>query len=342
MNSAAAKFYKPILWVLIVSLLVGASRLQQGLNREREKMGLTRLKPLENAPPLLAFTTVALGGFRGLIANILYVRASQLQEDDKYFEMVQLSDWITKLEPHLLQVWTVQAWNMAYNISVKFPDAADRWRWVRKGIELLRDEALKYNPDEELIYQQLGWLFQHKLGQNLDDAQMYYKTAWAWEMQNLLGGVGLPNYDELLHPKTPEQIERVRVMEEVYKLHPKVMKEVDDHYGPLDWRLPEAHSIYWAWLGLKKAKPEKLLELRRMIYQSMQLAFYRGALTLNKFGGYPVLGPNLAMVDNANRAYEEAMRDDPESAEHISIAHKNYLTNLPYYLYIYNRRAEAE
>ena len=62
---------------------------------------------------MLAFTTQVLGGFRGLIANALWIRATQLQEDDKYFEMVQLADWITKLEPHFVQVWLVQSWNMA-------------------------------------------------------------------------------------------------------------------------------------------------------------------------------------------------------------------------------------
>ena len=113
---------------------------------------------------MLAFTTVALGGFRGLISNILWIRASDLQDEDKYFEMAQLADWITKLEPHFVQVWLVESWNMAYNISVKFKDFPDRWRWVRHGIELLRDDGLRYNPNETLIYRELAWFFQHKMG----------------------------------------------------------------------------------------------------------------------------------------------------------------------------------
>ncbi len=103
---------------LIVALLAGAGLVQQSLNRDRDQLGLTRVRPLENAPPVLAFTTVALGGFRGLISNALWMRATDLQDEDKFFEMAQLADWITKLEPHFVQVWLVQAWNMAYNISV--------------------------------------------------------------------------------------------------------------------------------------------------------------------------------------------------------------------------------
>src|SRR5580765_489839 len=116
-----------------VVLLFSVSRIQNSLNSDRDKLGLTRIQPLENAPPVLAFTTVALGGFRGLISNALWIRASDLQDEDKFFEMAQLADWITKLEPTFVQVWLVQAWNMAYNISVKFKDYPDRWRWVKRG-----------------------------------------------------------------------------------------------------------------------------------------------------------------------------------------------------------------
>src|ERR1035437_11108534 len=108
MNSRAKK----ILLVLVAAgLLVGVFFVQRAMNRDRDRLGLTRVEPLENAPPVLAFTTVALGGFRGLIANALWIRASDLQDDDKFFEMAQLADWITKLEPHFAQVWAHQAWN---------------------------------------------------------------------------------------------------------------------------------------------------------------------------------------------------------------------------------------
>src|SRR5437867_5087874 len=117
---------KVLLLLLAAVLFVGAARVQRSLNVDRDRLGLTRVTPLENAPPVLVFTTVALGGFRGLIANALWVRAMELQDQDKYFEKVQLADWITKLQPHFTTVWVVQAWDMAYNISIKFSDPRDR------------------------------------------------------------------------------------------------------------------------------------------------------------------------------------------------------------------------
>ncbi len=215
-----SRIIKACLIGLAAVLFCVTSQLQGQLNLERTKLGLTRLTPLENAPPVLAFTSVALGGFRGLVANALWMRANDLQNDDKYFEMVQLSDWITKLEPHFVSVWQVQAWNMAWNISVKFKDPEDRWQWVSRGIHLLRDQAIQLNPAETLIYRDLSWIYQNKIGQNLDDAHMLYKLRLAQQMQPLLGGH--PNFDALINPKTPEEKEKVRKLKEVYKMDPQV------------------------------------------------------------------------------------------------------------------------
>lgn len=334
------RLQKVLLSLLAICCLVGAFFAQRSLNADKAALGLTRVEPLRNAPPVLAFTTVALGGFRGLIANALWIRASELQDEDKVFEMVQLSEWITSLEPHYVQVWAVQAWNMAYNISVKFKDAPDRWRWVRAGIELIRDRGLIYNPGEPLLYRELAWFYQHKMGQNLDDAHMYYKQAWFEEMSSLFGG--RPDFAKLLNPASDEDRQRAQILRDVYKLDPAIMKQVDDTYGPLEWRLPETHAIYWAFAGLKNAtSSDDLLPLRRLIYQSMQLAFTRGAIIPDRIGGGFNLGPNLDMVENANRAYEDMMKQDPEEASKITTGHRNFVMNAVFYLYTFNRQREA-
>jgi len=344
MNGRLKKF---ILLGLAVVLLIGATVTQRGLNRDRERLGLTRVAPLENAPPMLAFTTVALGGFRGLIANALWIRATELQENDKFFEMAQLADWITKLEPHFVQVWTVQAWNMSYNISVKFKDFDDRWRWVQRGIALLRDEGLKYNPNETLIYRELAWQFQHKMGANLDDANNVYKQAWLNEMSTVFGKK-TPNLDELINPTTEDAIQRLTLLTNKFKMDPVFMKQVDAKHGPLEWRLPESHAIYWAELGLEKArlnptkvKADELIQLRRVVFQSMQLAFQRGKLIEDKFTQSFDYGPNLEIVEQVSAAYEQVMRDEAAMADHIGTAHRNFLGNAVYFLYANDRIPEA-
>ncbi len=332
---------KSIFAVVIVLALVAGSLVQTRLNRDRERLGLTRTAIISNAPPVLAFTTVALGGFRGLIANALWIRTTELQEDGKYFEAVQLADWITKLQPHFSQVWANQAWNMAYNISVKFPNPEDRWLWVQRGIELLRDQGLKYNPEQALMYRELGWLFQHKMGANLDDAHWLYKTEWARMMQEVIPG-GHPNYDELLNPKTPEAKARVTKLVQTYKLEPAMMKKVDDTYGPLEWRLPETHAIYWGMMGIEHSPAQDKMPLRREIFQPMLAAFQRGRVVTNRFANRIELEPNLDIIPNVSRAYEDAIAAEPENAAHIGTAHRNFMKDAIYFLYANNRQAEAQ
>ena len=336
-----------LLLALIGVLLVGAGGVQQSLNRDRDRLGLTRVQPLENAPPVLAFTTVALGGFRGLIANALWIRASDLQDEDKFFEMAQLADWITKLEPHFVQVWLVQAWNMAYNISVKFKDFDDRWRWVQRGIALLRDDGLRFNPNETLIYRELAWFFQHKMGANLDDANMRYKQEWLKEMSKVFGNK-TPDLDELINASTDDARQRYQLLTNKYKMDPKFMKQVDERYGPLEWRLPESHAIYWGAMGLEKArehptkvKADDLIQLRRAVYQSMQLSFQRGRLAANPLAKSFEFGPNLDIIPKVSAAYEQAMDEDAPNRDHIEKAHRNFLRDAVYFLYENNRLADS-
>lgn len=345
----SGRLKKILLLVLIAALLAGSGFLQQSMNRDRDRLGLTHVEALTNAPPVLAFTTVALGGFRGLVSNLLWSRENELQQDDKFFEMVQLSDWITKLEPHFSQVWVHEAWNMAYNISVKFKDYPDRWRWVQNGIELLRDQGLRYNPDDILIHRELAWFYQHKIGANLDDANMYYKTELKKEMEDVMGGKKI-DFDALIHPHTALETNRARLLTETYKMDPVLMKKIDAEYGPLEWRLPEAHAIYWASEGLERAtndlskvKEDDLITLRRVIYQSMLLGWQRGRVVDNPFVGRMEFGPNLDIVPKVNDTYLQmyAEEKDPNQKQGILNAHRNFLRQAVYYLYLYNRMGEA-
>lgn len=345
---------KVLLLLLAVALLAGVGPVQRSMNHDREALGLTHTQPLENAPPVLAFTTVALGGFRGLISNMLWIRANELQEEDKFFEMQQLSQWITQLEPRFPQVWVHLAWNMSYNISVKFKENApgiyeDRWRWVRAGITLLRDEGLKYNPYDVLIHRELAWHFQHKLGANLDDANMYYKQQWANEMARVFGTNRAPDLTELTNPRTDDARRRRDILTNEFKLDPKLMQDVDQDYGPLEWRLPEAHAIYWAARGLQMANrheqkidKDTLIQLRRVIYQSMQLSFHRGRLEPDPVMRRFEFGPNLDIIPKVNFAYEQAMEDDEKNREHIKTGHRNLLRDAVYFLYTADRTREAQ
>lgn len=300
-------------WLLLaVILLAFAGSRHRPLHDLKLRHRLVRTDPLENAPPVVAFTTVVLGGFRGILADILWLRLSLLQEQGKFFELVQLADWITKLEPRFPEVWAFHAWNLAYNVSVLFDDPQDRWRWVRSGIELLRDEGLAYNPGEAQLYRELGWLFQHKIGADYDQAHVYYKQAWAREMTEALGGAR-PNYSSLLTaaPGTSAHEQRVRLTRD-YKLNPSIMQDIEKAYGPLDWRMPYAHAVYWAWSGRPYAEGFERVALTRMILQSLSAAFLRGRMVTDAEGRFFLQAADIGLLPATLRAFKNAMLEFPD------------------------------
>ncbi len=202
-----------IIWLVCITiaavLLITAGTRLDYINSQRLKMKLISNEPLQNAPPSLAFATVAMGAFRGLVVDALWIRADKLKEQGQFFDAKQLAEWITTLQPRFVSVWEFQAWNMAYNISVAIPatQPEQRWRWVKNGYELLRDQGIPLNPKNILLYRELGRIFQHKIGGVTDDAHNYYKLQLALAMEPLLGPADNQYFDALADaPKKWNQI----------------------------------------------------------------------------------------------------------------------------------------
>ncbi len=195
--------------VLAAALLIAAGMQLDFINSQREDMHLIIDKP-ENVPPSLAFTTIATGAFRGLVVDVLWMRADKLKEQGQFFDAKQLAEWITTLQPRFASVWEFHAWNMAYNISVAIPATQpdQRWRWVKNGYELLRDKAIdKQKLKNITLYRELARIFQHKIGAVSDDAHKYYKLQLALAMEPLLGPADNQYFDALAQAPTDwEQI----------------------------------------------------------------------------------------------------------------------------------------
>ncbi|MFH0909354.1 MAG: hypothetical protein V1929_11375 [bacterium] len=328
---------KSIVMLILGALLIGAAGFRGNeLLAMRREHHLTQADPLENAPPMVAFTTVAFGGFRGLIADLLWLRAAGLQEEGNYFELVQLSDWITKLEPRFTAVWAYHAWNLAYNISVLFSEPADRWRWVSNGMKLLRDEGLTYNPGDARLLYELGWIFQHKMGTDVDQAHMYYKRTWASEMDALFHGPS-PDFAALAADTHSATAKRLR---DEYKMDPAMMEQVDRLYGPLDWRLPQAHAIFWAWQSKQVAEGFDAMAANRMIFQSLADAFRRGRLFVSKDGSRFIPSPNIDLIPRVDEVFQATLREHPGD-ESIMTAHAHFLRESVVVLFTYNRIDQA-
>ena len=63
----------------------------------------------------------------------------------------------------------------------------ERWDWVTAGIDLVRNQGIRYNPNDVVLHKDLAFWFAHKIDGNSDDAHFHYKKQFAEEWHLLLG-----------------------------------------------------------------------------------------------------------------------------------------------------------
>ena len=297
LNTRFTRFAAPLLFAALVLFAAYQNR----------RLGDTRRAGLPDAPayatqvpPFLNFLTIGLGGFRGIAAEVLWARADRMQEEGRYFELVQLSEWITWMDPHATEAWTYNAWNMAYNISAMMRRPADRLRWVLHGIALLRDRGLPANPNSAKLYRDLAWFYQHKIGTADDTANLTYKLYLATTLAPLLKPDGT-----LLD--TPEN----RAALTVLRLDADRMLKLERKFGSLDWRVAFSHAVYWASLGLEHAHGQEILACRRAVYQPLIQCVLAGRFDGDLAQGVFHTAPNPLIVPGALQFLEETLSETP-------------------------------
>ena len=367
--TARDKLIQIICGTTIVVCLILSGALATQITAEAGKAQLVYTDVAAEGDPPAVAAGIAMGAFRGLFVNYLWLRANRLKEEGKFYEAIELSSAITKLQPRFPRVWAFHAWNMAYNISVATKTPQERWQWVQAGVNLLRDKAIPLNPNDVLLYKELAWIFVHKIQGFSDDANRYYKKQIAHDWNILLGAppplpesnaeaiktmqdwfrpiVDAPQRLTTLIEREKERVRTARppdeknkpvesrveqlvgrlkkeagleldfdllrliayrnayshawyadsgiirlaesdqnaalealladpelkdawdqlipfvrkqVIEDKYHMNPYVMMDDIARYGPLDFRHPAAHALYWASLGVEEALERKGVE----------------------------------------------------------------------------------
>ena len=259
---------------------------QQSLNRDRDRLGLTRVAA---AGERAAGAGVHHGG-AGRLSRADLQRALDARQRSAGRGQVLRDGPAGRLDhqaraafrPGLARAGLEHG--LQHLRQVQGSSRTDRWRWVQGAASsCCATTACATTRTRRSSTASWRGSSSTRWAQNLDDANMYYKQRVGQR-----NGRGLRQEEAQPGRTDPSpdrrtQKERAQLLRETYKMDPQFMKEVDERYGPLEWRLPEAHAIYWAALGLKKAaenptkiKADDLITLRRVIYQSMQLSFHRG------------------------------------------------------------------
>jgi hypothetical protein len=223
-----------------VLLLAVAGMVRTSLSRQRGEMGTLRREAITRERPEVALLALAPGGLRAPMVNYLWMRIEDLKQRGRYYEAMQLSDWITSLQPRFAGVWSFHAWNMAWNISVATHTPEERWLWVTNGMKLLRNKAIPTNPQALTLYKELAWLLFSKMGGTTDDMHMVYKSRWAGEMQQLLGAPPAGTTEQVINAFRP-------------------IAEVPEDREPEDLRAEPAVAAYLDRLAEYGIAPDKTL-----------------------------------------------------------------------------------
>ena len=148
------------------------------LAKLREQFGLSQANLGEVDPTSEAMRLATLG-LKNVAVTLLWDRANYYKKVEDWTNLSAVLEQMTNLQPNFYSVWDFQAHNLSYNISVEFDDYHDRYAWVMKGIEFLR-QGISYNLREPRLLGRMGWFIGQKVGRS-DEKKQYRRLFKADE-----------------------------------------------------------------------------------------------------------------------------------------------------------------
>jgi hypothetical protein len=136
--------------------------------RTEHSLSPARLGDIDPASETIKLATL---GMRGVAAQLLWNNAIEFQKKEDWTSLSAALEQIAKLEPHFVNVWRFQGWNLSYNVSVEWDDYRQRYYWVLRGVKFLR-EGMKYNENVPILPWDEGWVIGHKMG-TADEKKQY-------------------------------------------------------------------------------------------------------------------------------------------------------------------------
>jgi len=179
MSERTSFLRKVIYGCIIAVLLLPLAYLSQPATTESEGGVLARMRAeykltpakLGEIDPASETIKLATLGLRGVAANLLWEKAIEYKKKEDWTGLSATLEQITHLQPNFIAVWRFQAWNLSYNVSVEFDDYRDRYFWVIKGINFLK-EGKKYNAEDPRLMWDTGWFIAQKIGR-ADEHKQY-------------------------------------------------------------------------------------------------------------------------------------------------------------------------
>ncbi len=123
--------------------------------------------------PSSAAMNLMLLGLRGPAATVLNLQALEYQEKKDWAKLKTTLDAVLKLQPHYVETWKFQGWNLAYNVSREWDKVADRFYWVKEGIKFTKLGTAR-NATAAILFHQVADICGSKIG-NADEKSFFRK-----------------------------------------------------------------------------------------------------------------------------------------------------------------------
>lgn len=168
-----------VIIIVIISFFASQFLLKSRIYVQPEYREIITSNPFSTLPPIdylgTYIASVAIGGFKPLLVDYLWIKQDRLQKDKQFEEIRLLLSIIARLQPRFVEVWSFNAYNMIYNISSQEKTAEAKWYWVKSGIDYIK-EGMKHNPQNPALIQWLAFFYYHRIPQEIYFMQQVEST----------------------------------------------------------------------------------------------------------------------------------------------------------------------
>ena len=166
---AIAILLVPIIWLGMPS--AGKSDPGGKLAQLRDEYDLGRAD-IGDIDPTSATMNLVLLGMRGVAANLMWMQLDEQKDHKNWAQMRATTDAIIKLQPHYMEVWRYNAWNLAYNVSAEWDGLEDRYFWVKEGAKFQMRGSQRNDMYPEMFFD-TGRILGQKIG--MSDEWRYFR-----------------------------------------------------------------------------------------------------------------------------------------------------------------------
>jgi hypothetical protein len=281
---------------------------------------------------------------------IFFHKVGQYSDDAHWFYKRELAFEMQQVLGDLDRGGTTEMVVARFRAIAQAPDTVDelvaKFPEVKLILNAVKD--LGYEPNERLL-RQLGSyiMFSQSIDSVLIQGIDSRRVPPGIDMRIVNALFGDPTPDSKWNTALREFVSflRKRVLVERYHMQPQKMLEMMEAFGPIDWRHPAAHGMYWAKLGTEQAALLRnnddvdIVNTYRQNVHSMQLLTRSGRLAFDPFTRRLQMLPDVRFIPAYEKAVEEADEAYVEKygkhSDSYKAGHENFLLAAVVYNYLY-------